>query len=65
MAAIGEPLPIPQGSVKEHLTLAVLQVLLTDGLISPAGAVWLAIAVHRNKELYSNYVSLFFGYSAV
>jgi len=65
IAAIGEPLPISFNRSKEHPALAVLQVLLTDGLISPAGTVWLVIAVYRNKELYSNYVPLLFGFSAV
>jgi len=65
LAEIGEPTPQFIDSVDKHPAVPILQVLLTDGLISPAAAAWLAIVVCKDNEMYATYVPLFIGYSAI
>lgn len=65
VAVIGEPKHQFISDKDKHPAIPILQVLLTDGLISPAAAGWLALAIYLDNVLYKNYIPLFFGFSAI
>jgi len=62
---LGEPTPHFKDNGNPHPALPILQVLVTDGLASPAAAAWLALCVHKDPEMYDTYIPLFYGFSAI
>jgi len=62
---LGEPRPHFKDNNDHHPALAILQVLVGDGLASPAAAAWLALCVFKDPDMYDTYVPLFYGFSAV
>ena len=56
VAVIGEPKHQFVNDKDKHPAIPILQVLLTDGLISPAAAGWLALAIYLDNILYKNYI---------
>jgi len=65
LVLLGDPVPYFKDSVDPHPAIPILQVLVTDGLASPAAAAWLALCVHKDAETYVTYVPLFYGFSAI
>jgi len=65
VALIGEPVPCFDGGEANIPAVAILHVLVGDGLASPAAAAWLALSVFKDKESYDKYVPLFFGFPAI
>lgn len=68
LVLLGEPRPHFLDNKDSHPTLPtlpILQVLLSDGLISPAAATWLALCVHQDAAFYNTYIPLFYGFSAI
>jgi len=65
VALIGEPEPCFDGREASIPAIAILHVLVGDGLASPAAAAWLALSVFKDKESYDKYIPLFFGFPAI
>jgi len=65
VALLGEPRPHFKDNNDHHPALAVLHVLVGDGLASPAAAAWLALCVFKDPDMYDTYVPLFYGFSAI
>ena len=65
VALIGEPVPCFDGREADIPAIAILHVLVGDGLASPAAAAWLALSVFKDKESYDKYIPLFFGFPAI
>jgi len=62
---IGEPVPCFDGREADIPAIAILHILVGDGLASPAAAAWLALSVFKDKESYDKYIPLFFGFPAI
>jgi len=62
---LGDPEPCFDGREASIPAIAILHVLVGDGLASPAAAAWLALSVFKDKESYDKYIPLFFGFPAV
>jgi len=62
---LGEPRPHFKGGDNHHPALTILQVLVGDGLASPAAAAWLALCVFRDPEMYDTYIPLFYGFPTI
>jgi len=65
VALIGEPVPCFDGREADIPAIAILHILVGDGLASPAAAAWLALSVFKDKESYDKYIPLFFGFPAI
>jgi len=65
VALLGEPWPHFKDNGDHHPALVILQVLVGDGLASPAAAAWLALCVFKDAEMYDTYIPLFYGFSAI
>jgi len=65
VALLGEPRPHFADNNDHHPALAILHVLVGDGLASPAAAAWLALCVFKDPSMYDTYVPLFYGFSAI
>jgi len=65
VALIGEPVPCFDGREADIPAIAILHILVGDGLASPAAAAWLAMSVFKDKESYDKYIPLFFGFPAI
>jgi len=65
VALLGEPRPHFKDNDDHHPALAILHVLVGDGLASPAAAVWLALCVFKDPDMYNTYIPLFYGFSAI
>jgi len=65
VALLGEPRPHFKDNDDHHPALAILHVLVGDGLASPAAAAWLALCVFKDPDMYDTYVPLFYGFSAI
>jgi len=62
---LGEPRPHFKDNDDHHPALAVLHVLVGDGLASPAAAAWLALCVFKDPSMYDTYILLFYGFLAI
>jgi len=65
VALLGEPEPCFDGREASIPAIAILHILVGDGLASPAAAAWLALSVFKDKESYDKYIPLFFGFPAI
>jgi len=65
VALLGEPRPHFKDNDNHHPALAILHVLVGDGLASPAAAAWLALCVFKDPDMYDAYIPLFYGFSAI
>jgi len=65
VALIGEPVPCFDGEEANVPAVAILHILVGDGLASPAAAAWLALSVFKEKDSYDRYIPLFYGFSAI
>ena len=65
VALLGEPTPCFNGEEANIPAVAILHILVGDGLASPAAAAWLAMSIFKEKESYDSYIPLFFGFPAV
>jgi len=65
VALIGEPTPCFDGQEANIPAVAILHVLVGDGLASPAATAWLALSVFKDKESYDRYIPLFYGFPAI
>jgi len=65
VALIGEPVPCFDGREADIPAIAILHILVGDGLASPAAAAWLALSVFKDKESYDKYIPLFFSFPAI
>jgi len=65
VALLGEPRPHFKDNDDHHPALAILHVLVGDGLSSPVAAAWLALCVFRDPDMYDAYIPLFYGFSAI
>jgi len=65
VALLGEPRPHFKDNNDHHPALAILHVLVGDGLASLAAAAWLALCVFKDPEMYDNYIPLFYSFSAI
>ena len=65
VALLGEPRPHFKDNDDHHPALAILHVLIGDGLASPATAAWLALCVFKDPDMYNAYIPLFYGFSAI
>ena len=65
VAIIGEPVACFDGREADIPAIAILHILVSDGLASPAAAAWLALSVFKDKESYDKYIPLFFGFPAI
>jgi len=65
VALIGEPVLCFDGREADIPAIAILHILVGDGLASPAAAAWLALSVFKDKESYDKYIPLFFGFPAI
>jgi len=65
VALIGEPVPCFDGREADIPAIAILHILVGDGLASPAAAAWLALSTFKDKESYDKYIPLFFGFPAI
>ena len=62
---IGEPRPYFDGEEANIPAVAILHILVGDGLASPAAATWLALSVFKDRSSYDSYIPLFYGFLAV
>ena len=62
---LGEPIPCFDGEEANVPAVAILHILVSDGLASPATAAWLALSIFKEKESYDRYIPLFYGFSAI
>jgi len=65
VALLGEPVPCFDGGEANVPAVAILHILVGDGLASPAAAAWLAQCIFKEKESYDKYIPLFFGFPAI
>jgi len=65
VALLGEPEPCFDGREANVPAIAILHILVSDGLASPAAAAWLTLSVFKDKESYDKYIPLFFGFPAI
>jgi len=65
VALLGEPEPCFDGREANVPAVAILHILVSDGLASPAAAAWLALSIFKEKESYDKYIPLFFGFPAI
>lgn len=65
VAILGEPRPHFKDNDHHHPALAILHVLVGDGLASPAAMAWLALCVFKDPDMYDAYIPLFYGFSAI
>jgi len=65
VALLGKPRPHFKDNDNHHPALAILHVLVGDSLASPAAAVWLALCVFKDPDMYDAYIPLFYGFSAI
>jgi len=65
VALLGEPRPHFKDNDHHHPALAILHVLVGNGLASPAAAAWLALCVFKDQDMYDTYIPLFYGFSAI
>jgi len=65
VSLLGEPRPHFRDNDDHHPALAILHVLVGDGLASPAAAAWLALSVFKDPDMYDAYIPLFYGFSAI
>jgi len=65
VALIGEPVPCFNGEEANVPAVAILHILVGDGLASPAAAAWLALSVFKEKDSYDRYIPLFYGFPAI
>ena len=65
VALLGEPRPYFDREEADIPAIAILHVLVGDGLASPAAATWLALSIFKEKESYNRYIPLFYGFPAV
>jgi len=65
VALLGEPVPCFDGQEADVPAVAILHILVGDGLASPAAAAWLALSIFKERESYDKYVPLFYGFPAI
>jgi len=65
VALLGEPVPCFDGEEANVPAVAILHVLVGDGLASPAAAAWLALSIFKEQESYDKYIPLFYGFPAI
>ena len=62
---LGEPKPCFNGEEANIPAIAILHILVGDGMASPAAAAWLALSMFKDKESYDRYIPLFYGFPAI
>jgi len=62
---LGEPMPCFNGEEANIPTIAILHIMVSDGLASPAAAAWLALSIFKEKETYDKYIPLFYSFPAI
>jgi len=65
VALIGEPQACFDGEEASIPAVAILHILVGDGLASPSAATWLALSVFKDRDSYNKYVPLFYGFPAI
>ena len=65
VALLGEPVPCFGGEEANIPAVAILHIMVGDGLASPAAAAWLALTVFKDKGTYDSYIPLFYGFPAI
>jgi len=65
VALLGEPVPCFDGEEANVPAVAILHVLVGDGLASPAAAAWLALSIFKERGSYDKYIPLFYGFPAI
>jgi len=65
VALLGEPEPCFDGKEADIPAIAILHILVGDGLASPAAAAWRALSIFKDKPSYDKYIPLFFGFPAI
>jgi len=62
---LGEPVPCFDGKEANVPAVAIMHILVGDGLASPAAAAWLELSIFKEKDTYDKYIPLFFGFPAI
>ena len=65
VALLGEPVPCFDREEANVPAVAILHILVGDGLASPSAAAWLALSIFKERESYNKYIPLFYGFPAV
>jgi len=65
VALLGEPVPCFDGEEANVPAIAILHILVRDGLASPAAAAWLAMSIFKERTSYEKYIPLFYGFPAI
>jgi len=64
VSLLGAPTPYFKDNGELSPVVAILQVLVSDGLALPAAAAWLALCVHQDPDVYDTFIPLFYSYPA-